>query len=200
MSDTTFDANEYIVGLQTLLDRHSVAVKVTGFSYDEDFGRFAQGPVAELLIESFDTEPTGVPRQLAGTLRAGLLVSQKLTRPNAEVEVFELALNVATALWDELAADDDADSITGDLPPVHAGGPITVTGVEPAPFDGHRQGNAMANRVAAYLVTFEQSWRIVRKIQPAEPAQPTTLFAGLSPLTGDEDGDAGDYRQLVPQE
>jgi hypothetical protein len=201
VSDTNFDAQAYMAGLQTLLDRRSVAVTVTGFSYDEDFGRFAQGPIAELVIEGFETSSMGVPRQLAGTLRAGLLVSKRLTTPNAESEVFELALSVATALWDELAEDSEDDSISGDVPPVHAAGPINVTGIEPAQLDGTgRNANALANRLISYLVTFEQQWAIVRQVQPSDPAQPTTLLSARSPLTGDEEGDAGDYRQLVPME
>jgi len=177
---TNFTARDYVEGLQTLLDRHSVGVTVEGFSQRRDFAKFTT-PIAEFQIDSLQTSANGALRQLDAVLTAGLLVMVRLDDDQAEEAVLELALDVATALVDELEPGDE---------PVMPAGPIMVTGIEPEQPDG-----ALLHRVAAYLVTFEQQWRIVRTNAIEEPASLERLYVGRVPDVGT--GHEGDYDLAV---
>lgn len=184
---TTFSADEYIEALQTLLDRQGTVITVKGFAPERAWEKLADGPVAELMIEQCQTSPTGALRELDVVMSAGLLVLRKLDEGEAEAKAFELALDVATSLVDEVDPDDP------DAEPVFAGAPIAVTGIEPEALEG-----ALQHRVVAFLVSFEHAFRVVRTNAIAEPAQPTGLLLGRAPNIGE--GHEGDYRQILPVE
>ena len=180
---TNFSSEAYVAALQTLLDRHEVGVVVSGFRAGRDYDKIDE-PIAELMIDSLPVTATGGLRELDGILSGALLVMRRLNDDEAEAHAFELALDVATALVDEVALDELGEPVA---PPVMAAGPIRVTGIEPEQPDG-----ALRSRTVGYLVTFEQAWRIRRTNQPAEPAPLTHLRVGRSPA------DVDDYVELVP--
>jgi hypothetical protein len=184
---TSFDVETYKTGLQTLLDRQSVAAKVVGLVQEREYDKLRDGPVVEFSVESFRTSSTGAFRQLDGTLTGNLLVMVRLADSAAEASAFELALDVATALVDEIDPEDE------DAEPVFAAGPISVVSIEPAQPDG-----ALQHRVASYLITYEQDLRIRRTNVIAESQTIDTLFVGRAPDIGI--GHEDDYTQLPPED
>ena len=183
---TNFVARDYVNALQALLNRHEIPIKVEGFTQKRDFAKFGELAVAELQIESLQTSPTGELRELDAVLTAGLLVMVRLDDDEAEEAALELALDVATALIDELPEEVPL--------PLMAAGPIQVSSIEPEYPDG-----ALQYRVAGYLITFEQQWRIVRSNNVIyDPPQISTLFLGKDPDVGI--AHEADYVQLVPEQ
>lgn len=180
---TTFSAALYRVGLQELLDRHDVPVTVKAFEPEHAWEKL-QGAVAELVIEQAATSQTGDLRELDVVLNAGLLVLRKLNEHEAEENAFELALEVAVHLVDEV----DPDGV-----PVFAGGPILVTSIEPEALEG-----ALQHRVVAYLVRFEHAFRVRSANEDAEPEPPSAAYLGRAPNVGT--GHEGDYKQIFPKE
>lgn len=181
---TNFVARDYTVALQALLDRHEIGVKVEGFAQKRDFTKFGETPIAEFQIDSLQTSPTGALRELDVELSAGLLVMVRLDEDEAEEKALELALDVATALIDELPEETAV--------PLMAAGPIMVTSIEPEYPEG-----ALQYRVVGYLITFSQQWRIVRTNNVIfDPPEISVLHVGLVPKVGL--AHEGDYRQIVP--
>lgn len=181
---TNFSAAAYREGLQELLDRQEVKVTVKAFEPERSWEKLKDGPVAELVIEQALASQTGELRTLDIALSAGLLVLCKLNEDAAEESVFELALDVATSLVDEVEPGGT---------PVFKGGPINVTGIEPETLDG-----ALQNRVVGFLVSFEHMFRVRRSNEIEEPAQPTGLYLGRAPNVGE--GHEGDYRNVLPED
>jgi hypothetical protein len=130
------------------------------------------------------TSLTGALRELDVVLTAGLLVMVRLDEDEAEEKALELALDVATALIDELPEEAPV--------PLMAAGPIIVSSIEPEYPDG-----ALMHRVAGYLITFSQQWRVVRVNSVIDdPPQISNFHVGLVPNVGLDH--VGGYRQLVP--
>lgn len=179
---TSFSAAAYVAALQKLMDQQGVEVTVQGFTPGKLPEKLKNGPIAELVIDAFPCGPSGVLRELDGTLEAGLLVVRRLDAAEAEALAFELALDVATALVDEVEPDGT---------PVMAAGPIIVRDIEPTDLDG-----ALEYRAVAFLVRYEQQIRIRRTNQPSVPTVPNKIFVGRYPDVGEAHVD--DYRQIVP--
>lgn len=188
---TSFSGAAYVAAIQTLMDRQGVDVKVSGWTPGNIRDKFRAGagntyrPIAELMIEDCQLSATGGLRELDGELSAGLIVIQRLRDADSELDAFELALDVATALVDEIDLLEDPEAV-----PVFPGAPIQVTGVEPFALEG-----ALEERAAAFLVRFEHSVRVRRMNQPSDPAQPVGLYAGRAPNVGADHID--DYVELV---
>ena len=181
---TSFSASAYVAALQTLMNRQGVAITIRGFAPGDVVDKLKDGPFGELMIESLATSPSGALRELDGTLSAGLLVVRRLDVDEAEAAAFELALDVATALVDEVELDEQ---------PVMAGGPILVSDIEPMELDG-----SLEHRVVAYLIRYEQQIRVQRLNRIPEPARPNGIRIARAPSVGPEHID--EYRRIVPPE
>jgi len=165
-----FVVADYMSGLQRLLDRQGVNVRVDGFVGKRDFEKLRNCAVAEFTIESLRTSSTGALRELSGQLTANLIVMQHLLDDQAEAETFQLALDVATSLVDET---EDA------LEPALRGGSIQVTSIDPIQLD-----DVMRLRVSSYMITYTHEIRIKRVNEIADPAPPVVLLYSRDPKIG----------------
>lgn len=167
----TWNTRAYVNKLAELLTVRAPGVRVEGLKPQRHPDSLRDGALVEVEIERFEGQATGIASTLDGELFGSLVVTRKASTEEAEAELFDLTLEIATVLQD--------------LRGQGAIGPAQVLSVEPEPLE-----EPLQRRCVSWRISFVQQLRIVQAGQPGEGVPYSTLYGA---------GNGSEHERLVPR-
>ena len=173
-----WSTRSYINTLNTLLTAQIDGIRVQGMRPQRQPSALHPLALIEVEIERCEGQSAGSIGMLDGELLAALVVLRRCDTDEAETELFDLALEVATVLQDVREQG--------------AIGPAQVIAIEPEPLD-----DPIGKRVSAWRISYSQQLRVQRNHGSDDTVPYARLFAGRVPNVGADHQD--DYERLVPR-
>jgi hypothetical protein len=173
-----WSTRSYVNTLNTLLTAQIDGIRVEGMRPQRQPSALQPLALIEVEIERFEGQSAGAIGVLDGELFAAMVVIRKCDTIEAEAELLDLTLEVATVLQD--------------LREQGAIGPAQVVAIEPEPLN-----EAIGKRVSAWRISYAQQLRLQRVNGGEDTVPYARLFAGRVPYVGPEHKD--EYERLVPR-